>query len=566
MRSINCGLGALLFLAITPLPFSASAAAPGFTDLIVRIKASPDNLRPPSAGLSELQKLAPNLIPAVPPSSSQTTESLQALQRHRLDRYFVIDTRHLTRQQAQALRLRVRQIPGVETAEFEPMIGDMRGDNGTPIKARAADDIPDYTGRQNYLQGRGAVAPYMIGGVNAIEARGAEGGDGQGMRVISAEIDHWSFEHVDLPPPYTQLHSPTQPARVGAHDTASAGIIASRENSFGTTGIVPHAQLGYLQWGAVRLGEMAQRLQAGDVMQLGVHYLYGDNDFPADVCTKDCYMPLEDDDLVRDTIAYLTEEKGVHVVLAAANGNINLDHPYFDGRYDRNLFDSGSIYAGAVDPGTGLRSTFSEYGSRVDLFSWGGNVTTTTWSRANPTKGYTHTFSGTSSANPIIAGVVASLQGVARANGLGNLPPKALRALLVSTGYPQINGNHTEIGVQPDLDAAIKKMLGDGNDRPPTGRLALPEYATSGQTFSARVYAESPAQKPLMYRWEAPDFIPPAASTASLYFLAPNVTEDTPASITVKVSDGTHTLELTEPITITPAEASGSPSTADGQR
>ena len=103
--------------------------------------------------------------------------------------------------------------------------------------------------------------------------------------------------------------------------------------------------------------------------------------------------------------------------------------------------------------------------------------------------------------------------------------------------------------MQPDLEAAIKKMLADGADKPPTGRLALPEEVKSGETFSAHVYAESPV-KPLIYDWSATGFTPSTGSTASMSFKAPTVTVDTSASISVNVSAGTHTITLTEHLNI----------------
>ena len=544
MSPIKTLLGCSLF-CITTSPLLGHAAEPDFSHLSILTKGetpadaiwqrTPDYQQYPIA----------TIAPLVPASTTRSPADTQALQRHRLTRYFTVDTRHLTPGQAQALAQVLKRNPLLESVEFEAQVDGMHNDAAVPIAPLAHTNIPDYTGQQHYLQDRTPASPYRIGGVNAVAAWSSPGGKGQDMRIVSAEVDHWSYEHVDLPKPFLEVDDGAQ---TGYHDTASAGIMASRENGFGTTAITPEVQLGYLQWGNSRLMQLAEQLNEGDVVQIGVHIK--SLTLPSAVCTSDCYMPVEYSQPVRDIITYLTEEKGVHVVLAAANGNVNLDHPYFNGYFDRDVFDSGSIYAGAVDPATGLRAWFSDYGKRVDVFSWGRNVTTTTWSASNPTTGYTHTFSGTSSSNPIIAGVAASLQGVARAKGLGNLPPKVLRDLLVATGYPPIDGNRTEIGVQPDLDGAIKKMLDDGADHPPTGRLALPEYVKSGETFSARVYAQSPSHRPLTYRWDAPGFTPPTASTESLFFTAPTVAQDTRATLSVNVSDGVHTLPLAQTLTV----------------
>ncbi|MGZ9739047.1 S8 family serine peptidase [Pseudomonas sp. GNP012] len=545
---MNKWLGAMLFCVVS-LPLLVNAAAPDYSRVMILVKRGVLSSESHDESLKTLKLLVPDMRPLVPVSRERTNAQIQALQRHRLDRYFMVDTHKLTENQAESLLDKLRQNSLVESAEFEPRVEGMHEDNGKPIKKLARKNIPDFTGQQNYLQGKATVAPYKIGGVNAVEAWKVLGGKGRDMQVVSAEVNRWAEEHVDLPKANLEIDVG---AVTGAHDTASAGIIASQQNGFGTTGIVPHTKLGYLQWGTDRLLQLAEKLNAGDVVQLGVHYNY--TPFEAVGCATKCYMPLEYYRPVRDIISYLVQEKGVHTVLAAANGNINLDHPFFKGYFDRTLVDSGAIYAGAVDPKTGLRASYSEYGSRVDLFSWGYNVTTTTWSVNNPTTGYTHTFSGTSSANPIIAGVVASLQGVARAKGLGNIPPKELRKLLVETGYPQINGDSTEIGVQPDLEVAIRKML---EDKPPTGRLAVPEEVASGETFSAHVYAGSPANKPLNYLWTATGFEPSRGDTQSMSFKAPTVTADTRGTLSVAVSDGTHTITLTEHLNIKASAGGG---------
>ncbi len=54
------------------------------------------------------------------------------------------------------------------------------------------------------------------------------------------------------------------------------------------------------------------------------------------------------------------------------------------------------------------RLYFSNYGSRIDTYAWGENVTTTALS------GYTSYFNGTSSASSIIAGAAVNLQGIAK--------------------------------------------------------------------------------------------------------------------------------------------------------
>jgi hypothetical protein len=80
------------------------------------------------------------------------------------------------------------------------------------------------------------------------------------------------------------------------------------------------------------------------------------------------------------------------------------------------------------------------------------------------TVAYTAEFSGTSSASPIVTGVVACLQGVARAQG-GSLDPTTVRSLLRETGSPQMAGSAgaaaQRIGNRPDLAQLVARIAGN---------------------------------------------------------------------------------------------------------
>ena len=119
---------------------------------------------------------------------------------------------------------------------------------------------------------------------------------------------------------------------------------------------------------------------------------------------------------------------------------------------------------GGSDSVTRMPDCKLSYGSRVDVHSWSKDVATTgpkgdLFSDGN-NNSYTDSFNGTSSATGIVGGVVASLQGVAKANGI-TLTSMEMRDLLSSTGTPQEVGPHGElIGPQPDFAAAIQALLG----------------------------------------------------------------------------------------------------------
>jgi len=76
----------------------------------------------------------------------------------------------------------------------------------------------------------------------------------------------------------------------------------------------------------------------------------------------------------------------------------------------------------------------------------------------DPDTWYRFTFGGTSSASPIVAGAVASLQGIALEQFKTPILPFQMRKLLVDTGSPQLGNVAEHIGPRPDLRAAIAEI------------------------------------------------------------------------------------------------------------
>jgi hypothetical protein len=72
---------------------------------------------------------------------------------------------------------------------------------------------------------------------------------------------------------------------------------------------------------------------------------------------------------------------------------------------------------------------------------------------------YTHRFSGTSSASPIVTGAAACIQSRALAKYGVPLSPAKVRSILIKTGTPQISGPgvplNQHIGPQPNLLKAL---------------------------------------------------------------------------------------------------------------
>jgi subtilisin family serine protease len=109
------------------------------------------------------------------------------------------------------------------------------------------------------------------------------------------------------------------------------------------------------------------------------------------------------------------------------------------------------------------RIWFSNYGRIVNVHGWGWHVTTCGYGDAQggaENRWYTHRFSGTSSASPIVTGAAAVLQGIAKATNGAPLTPAKVRSILMSSGTPQVAGPGVplsqRIGPLPNLAKAAK--------------------------------------------------------------------------------------------------------------
>ena len=125
----------------------------------------------------------------------------------------------------------------------------------------------------------------------------------------------------------------------------------------------------------------------------------------------DKYLPVEVQPDIFDAIRAGTD-KGIVIIEAGANGWNDLDQ-FKDrkgkqvlNRNSKDFKDSGAIMVGAGSSSfPHERMWFSNYGSRIDVYGWGENVDTTTAEQSRSAVNlYTSSFSGTSSASPIIAG------------------------------------------------------------------------------------------------------------------------------------------------------------------
>ncbi|MEY2894016.1 MAG: hypothetical protein RJA98_3924 [Pseudomonadota bacterium] len=360
-----------------------------------------------------------------------------------------------------------------------------RGDEGDAPRAAPNLDqppapTPAYESRQIYLDASPA-------GIDARFAWTKPGGAGDDVRIIDLEWG-WNFSHQDLlanagglldGSNHTDQH----------HGTAVMGEIGGDRNGFGVTGIAPNARLSAISFvgnssaGAIR--KAADRLRAGDIILLEIHRAGPRHAFAAR-SDQLGYIGIEwwPDDWA--AIQYATN-KGILVVEAAGNGAENLDDAIYNTRptgfpaswtnpFNRSNPQCGAILvgAGAPPPGTHGRNhgadrsrlDFSNYGSAVDVQGWGREVTSTGYGNLwndSANAQYTDTFSGTSSASPIIVGALACMQGWVRAAARTLITPAKARTLLRAHGAVQQSepGRPAtqRIGRRPDLKLIHSKLF-----------------------------------------------------------------------------------------------------------
>jgi hypothetical protein len=365
---------------------------------------------------------------------------------------------------------------GVQAAYVKPASEPAALNDMAPAPEDAPPTTPDYLGNQLYLE----AAP---GGVDARYAWTWPGGGGAGVSIIDCEWG-WHFDHEDLTGNQGGIVIGTGGTDRN-HGTAVIGEISGDRNAFGITGICPDAVISGAAFSgptASTIRSAADRLGAGDILLLEIHRAGPRNNFTARADQLG-YIAIEwwPDDF--DAIRY-ANSRGVVVVEAAGNGAEDLDDALYSTRpsgfpaswtnpFNRANRDSGAVVvgAGAPPPGThGVswgadrsRLDFSNYGALIDAQGWGREVTSTGYGDlqggTDERVWYTNRFSGTSSASPIVVGVLAALQGTLRASGKPLMTPATARSWLRTTGSPQQDepGRPAtqRIGNRPDLRALI---------------------------------------------------------------------------------------------------------------
>lgn len=397
---------------------------------------------------------------------------------------------------------------------------------------------PSYVSLQSYF----TPSPQGMGITASANYPGAKG---DMIKIADLEYS-WNRYHediVDARQSDTVIPNGTyaDPFNDNNHGTAVTGILNGSANSYGINGIVPNAKLHLVGTNNIERGwDMANaiyqaqtKLSTGDVMLIE-QQTWGPSGRG--------YVPVEWVGAVYDAIK-LSTTKGIIVIEAAANGGENLDDPVFGSTFPQGKPDSGAIMVGAGSACYGVtkhsRLWFSNYGNRVNVQGYGECVATTGYGYLNGTAGvnawYMDSFSGTSSASALIAGVAGSVSSSYEKQKGTSMTPAQIRSLLISTGSPQDKTYDTgNIGPLANLNAALKTFT---DTTPPSSPTGLTASVTSLNKVSMSWKASTDNSGKVSYRVYRNNI--KIATTTSPSYLDNNVVANTTYSYKIRAVDPT---------------------------
>ncbi|SEU34020.1 S8 family serine peptidase [Stigmatella erecta] len=383
-----------------------------------------------------------------------------------LSLYFELPLRPgTTAADTKVLTSRLNALAGIETAYSQPFaepasvgFGQNEPLRGLLSTADLAPLTPSFVAEQGYLN----AAP---AGIDARYGWTVPGGNGAGVRIVDVE-GAWRTPHEDMPSLFHANGTQYSDITWRNHGTAVLGVMVGAANTYGVTGIAHAASVGYESIGAQStasaLSRAATAVGRGGIVLLELHAQGPANGTPCTCNPRQCdFIPMEYWQANFDAIATATAN-GVIIVEAGGNGSSNLDDSAYGNAFNRAVRDSGAIMVGASAGDIREPTCWTNHGSRIDLHGWGQSVTTLGYGdRFNPgdeNQWYTSSFSGTSSASPVVVGAVASIQGAVLARSRPALSPQTMRQLLGQTGTSQ-NADSRRIGPLPDLRRALSVIL-----------------------------------------------------------------------------------------------------------
>src|SRR5215218_493066 len=369
--------------------------------------------------------------------------------------YYVIDFSTKTEAQQALDALIVQETVDAAYMEINPVLPPAIDETGNTQNIR-----------QNYFD----PAP---AGIDAKYAWQFKGGDGTAS-IKYIDIEQGWIENHESVFANTLVSSGISHSSFRDHGTAVLGIINMKGNEVAGPGITPEAN-GYIisQWrpdGSFNTAEAVLaaicNLCFGDILllQTQAYDPISKKTCPVEICNANF-------ELIR-----LATALGIIVIEPGGNGNgtsgNDLDaFTTTNGKASLNRFspdfkDSGAVIVAAASSASPHKKiSYSNYGSRIDCYAWGENVSTAGAfpnSSGTAINTYTKKFGGTSSASAIITGTAIAIQSISEANYNRRLSPAEMRKILSSEffGTRSVNGHAVDrIGVMPDLKKIINHLL-----------------------------------------------------------------------------------------------------------
>ena len=248
------------------------------------------------------------------------------------------------------------------------------------------------------------------------------------------------------------------------HGTAVFGILYAHKGNYGVSGLAHGAQelVLFPEWqqsGYNRINAVSQSINNSTIGDVIVY------EMQLNVFTSTDYVMAEYNQIVWDLTKAATDA-GITIVAAAGNGAVNLDSSNFSSYMSRG--DSGAIIVGAGSADVNHNRLFySTFGSRVDLQAWGDNVRsigklgTSFLLIGNDFNQSYVTFTGTSSATPIVASCAAVLQSYYFSLTNNYLTSQQLRDIMKETGIEQGDASFGSIGPIPNMEAAVQRVFNE---------------------------------------------------------------------------------------------------------
>ena len=323
----------------------------------------------------------------------------------------------------------------------------------------------------------------------------------------------WCEDHEDFPTNFTVYTLPdsTDPDFFN-HGTSVVGIVSACDDGKGVTGLTPDCrptarQVTDYASTADALAAIGSSLLTGETYLIEMHAQGPD---PGWTCVCNCgqfrYVAMEYWQANFDAVL-VNSGNGKFCVEAAGNGSMDLDWAGYGGAFNLGTRDSQAIMVGAGSSGSVHNPMcWTNHGSRISAYGWGENVYSTgyggLWGQTDCQQDYTASFSGTSSASPIVTGTVISLALVHKAlDANGDYPsPLTLRSRLQTNGTPQgPTDTWKEIAKLPNMKGIFAPDMAPYTPGGWTAQI-VPSNVTGTTTVPANL-PPAPATTYLDYAW-----------------------------------------------------------------